>query len=108
MTYMATGGKGMTRDRLRTLRGFYQNLIEEDLVVEFDPNIPPGKPEGDPKSNRKKADGYKFGGFAYQKRVPEDGNLIIRVNEHTTLTPEGEVYLTLPDVLPLDTTESPQ
>jgi predicted transcriptional regulator len=39
--YVATGGVGMSEDKLRRLRAFYQKLREENLVVEYDPNIPP-------------------------------------------------------------------
>jgi len=75
--YWATGGKGMAEHKLRDLRGFYKRLHENDEVVEFDPEIPPQPGVSAP------------GGFAYRKREPEDGDLIIRVNEHTNLTEQG-------------------
>lgn len=85
--YMVTDGEGMQEWKLEHLRRFYLRLKAEDLVVEFDPAIPPG-------------DLDLFGGFAYRKRRPIDGKLIIRVNQHTRLTDEGKRLLVFPKVLP--------
>ncbi|RKT84325.1 hypothetical protein SAMN05421805_103252 [Saccharopolyspora antimicrobica] len=86
--YMATGGAGMSDDKLARLLGFYRFLEEGDLVIEFDPGIPP-------------AEGVSStGGFAYRSRKPSDGNLMIRVNEHTELTPEGVDLWVIPDKKP--------
>lgn len=75
--YMATGGKGMNDDKLSRLRNWYKKLREGNLVLEFDPNIPP-EPGVAP-----------YGGFAYRQRVKQDGDLLIRVNEYTELSEEG-------------------
>ncbi len=75
--YMATGGKGMNDDKLSRLRSWYQKLRDENVVVEFDPEIPP-IPGVSP-----------HGGFRYVKRRKSDGDLLLRKNEHTTLTEEG-------------------
>ena len=75
--FMATGGEGMEPWKLKRLRGFYTKLRRYDLVVEYDPVLPPMPGV----SNR--------GGFAYRHRCEDDGDLIIRVNDHTTMTPEG-------------------
>ncbi|WP_425298860.1 helix-turn-helix domain-containing protein [Nocardia cyriacigeorgica] len=82
--YMVTGGKGMSEDKLKRLRSWYTKLRHENVVLEFDPAIPPitGVSRG--------------GGFAYRPRLPEDGEMIIRVNEYTTLTPEGKNIWTFP------------
>ncbi|ASR84567.1 immunity repressor [Rhodococcus phage Alatin] len=86
--YMATGGVGMDKGELVRLRNFYQKLMEEDSVLEFDPNIP-GTP------------GFaKLGGFALRPREEEDGDLMIRVNEYTKLTEEGKRLWKIPPVLP--------
>jgi len=76
--YMATGGKGMSEDALKALRGFYRRLRDNNVVVEFDPRIPPI-----PRVSY-------VGGFNYVPRTDEDGDLIIRVNEYTNLTDEGK------------------
>lgn len=82
--YIATGGKGMTEDKLRRLRNFYRKLREQDLVLEFDPTIPPI-----PGVSNK-------GGFAYRPRRSADADLLIRVNEHTDLTAEGRLIWCFP------------
>lgn len=75
--YMLTNGKGMTEDRLKRLRSFYRRLRDEDLVVEYDPDIPP-EPGVSPQ-----------GGFAYRQRRKSDRGLLIRVNGHTNTTEQG-------------------
>lgn len=82
--FIATGGKGMSDATLTRLRNFYKKLRDEDLVLEFDPEIPP-----EPGLSNK-------GGFAYRPRRPEDGDLLIRVNEHTTLTEQGRMIWRFP------------
>lgn len=82
--YMATGGIGMSNDKLNRLKSFYKKLRDENLVVEFDPDIPPI--EG--VANK--------GGFAFRERTPEDGDLLIRVNEFTVLTNEGRMIWRFP------------
>jgi uncharacterized protein (DUF433 family) len=85
--YVATGGEGMSERKLYRLRLFYKRLERENLVVEFDPSIPPGK-------------GISEGGFAYRPRCDSDGDLIIRVNEHTNLTDEGRRLWKMPPIRP--------
>ena len=81
--YMATGGKGMKFDRVQRLQGFYKTM--QDHVLEFDPEIPPQP-------------GFaKHGGFALRPRTPQDGDLLIRVNKHTTLSDEGRMIWRLPE-----------
>lgn len=86
--YIATGGVGMSKDKLNRLRAFYNKLRDEDLVLEFDPDLPPI--EG--VSNK--------GGFAFRQRVPADEDLLIRVNEHTRLTEKGRLIWRFPPVEP--------
>lgn len=74
--YMVSGGRDMSRDKLYRLQGFYRKLEQENLVVEFHPDIPPTK-------------GNPMGGYAYRERKDSDGDLIIRVNELARLTPEN-------------------
>jgi len=85
--YMASGGEGMADWKLERLQSFYETLIEQDVVVEFDPAIPP--------------DTDTVGGFAYRPRRPSDRDLIIRVNRHTNLPEENEIYWRMPPRLPL-------
>ena len=86
--FMATNGKGMSERKLQRLLWFYQFLDRENVVVEFDPNIPPQEGVS------------SVGGFAYRPRKASDGNLIIRKNEYTTLTDEGEDLWRFPDEWP--------
>ena len=82
--YVATGGVGMSEDKLQRLRSFYRKLRENNLVVEFDPNIPP-------------IPGISYrGGWAYRGRLPEDGDLLIRINEFTNITDKGRNIWRLP------------
>ncbi|ASZ75505.1 transcriptional repressor [Mycobacterium phage Kimona] len=84
--YMATGGVGMDKVALGRLRGFYNKL--RDQVLEFDPNIPP-------------IPGVSSqGGWRYVPRTPEDGDLLIRVNEYTDLTDKGRMIWRFPPVEP--------
>lgn len=75
--WVAMQGKGMSKDKLQRLRTFYRKLRDGNLVLEFDPSIPPI-----PGVSNK-------GGWAFRGRVSADEDLLIRVNEHTRLTEEG-------------------
>ena len=86
--YVATGGVGMSQDKLKRLRSFYRKLREENLVLEFDPSLPPI--EG--VSNK--------GGFAFRKRRKSDGDLLIRVNKYTNLTEDGRAIWRFPVMEP--------
>lgn len=77
--FMATGGKKMNEDKLSRLKSWWRYLRDNDVVLEFDPAIPP------------QAGVSPRGGFAYRKRRKSDGELLIRVNKHTHLTEEGEM-----------------
>lgn len=82
--YIATGGRGMTEYKLERLRSWYQKLRDEDVVLEFDPDIPPTPGVA------------KTGGFAYRPRKRSDADLLIRVNDYTTLTLEGRMIWRFP------------
>jgi hypothetical protein len=82
--WVATGGVGMSDDKLTRLRAFYRKLRDDNLVVEYDPTIPPI-----PGVSNK-------GGWAYRQRTPTDEDLLIRVNEYTNLTEEGRGIWRLP------------
>ena len=83
--FMATGGAGMGFLKLSWLRGFYERL--RDVVVEFDPDLPP-------------SEDASLGGFAYRERLGSDGDLLIRVNEYTHLSDEGRKVWVMPEVMP--------
>jgi transposase len=83
--FAVTAGEGMKDDELDRLFKWHQKLRDENVVLEFDPNIPPV-----PGVSNK-------GGFAYRKRRKSDKGLIIRVNkDHTNLTKPGEDIWRLP------------
>src|ERR1700757_2562041 len=77
--YVATGGVGMSEDKLTRLRAFYRKLHDEHLVVEYDPTLPP-----EPGVSN-------AGGWAFRKRRKSDGDLLVRVNEYTELTEAGKM-----------------
>lgn len=86
--YVETGGKKMSEDKLKRLRGFYERLRAENAVVEFDPAIPPIPGVS------------SVGGWALRDRQPSDGDLLIRVNEYTNLTEDGRMIWRFPRKLP--------
>lgn len=69
---------GLTDKEISRLRSFYEKLKNEGLVVEFDPTIPPNPGVS------------AQGGFAYRKRETRDGDLLLRLNEHTYVEDEYE------------------
>ncbi|QAY08650.1 immunity repressor [Mycobacterium phage Rajelicia] len=79
--YIATRGKGMKEYKLKRLRSFYRMLRENNWVVEFDPDIPPIPGVS------------KRGGWAYRERQESDEDLLIRVNEYTTLSEIGRHHI---------------
>jgi hypothetical protein len=85
--YVAGGctGKGLGYLKLQRLHGFYERL--EGFVVEFDPDLPP-------------SEDASLGGFAYRPRLESDGDLLIRVNEHTHMSEEGLKVWRMPKVWP--------
>ncbi|MGE2734070.1 hypothetical protein [Mycolicibacterium vaccae] len=86
--YMATGGAGMSDDKLMRLRSFYRKLRSDDVVVEFDPSNPPEP-------------GVSLvGGFAYRPRTRGDGQLLIRVNAEIELSDEQKSIWRFPDIEP--------
>jgi len=86
--FVATGGVGMSADKLKRLRAFYKKLRDENVVLEYNPDIPP-----DPGVSNK-------GGFAYRLREPADEDLLIRVNKHTHITEEGRRIWRFPTMEP--------
>ncbi|WP_319431842.1 hypothetical protein [Mycobacterium sp. RTGN5] len=72
--FMTTGGVGMNEGKLQRLTAWWEMLRKENVVLEFDPSIPP-KPGLSP-----------HGGFAYRVRKIEDNDLLIRANEYTDLS----------------------
>jgi transcriptional regulator with XRE-family HTH domain len=82
--WVATQGIGMSEDKLKRLESWWSKLRDENLVVEYDPTLPPIAGV----SNK--------GGWAYRKRRASDGDLLIRVNEYTDLTEYGKRIWRLP------------
>lgn len=78
----------LSKPALDRLRGFYKRLIDNDEVVEYDPDIPPSEDN-------------VYGGWAYRPRIPADGDLIIRENQYTRpLYPADRVIWRIPKTLP--------
>lgn len=86
--YMATGGKNMSQYKLDRLRSWYRMLRDDNVVLEYDPRLPP-----EPGVSNK-------GGFAYRTSRQGDGELLIRVNDYTELTDEGRRIWRFPPVEP--------
>lgn len=84
--YVATGGVGMSTDKIKRLRSFYRNM--RSAVVEFDPDLPPS-----PGVANK-------GGWAFRQRTLVDENRLIRVNDHTVLTDDGDEIWRVPPIEP--------
>jgi hypothetical protein len=84
--FMITNGKGMRPEKLARLRSWWKKLHDENVVLEFDPDIP-STPGISPKA----------GGFRYVPREASDGDLVIRVNGHTNLTEEGKIIWGWPE-----------
>lgn len=66
--------RGMSDDKIKRLKSWWKFLRDNDVVLEFDPAIPP-TPGVAP--NR---------GFRYLSRSASDEEFLIRVAEHTNLT----------------------
>lgn len=81
--FVFTNGEGMPEESIERLRWFYKKLRTENVVLEYDPNIPPHE-------------GMAHGGFAYRPRIDEDGDLIIRDNRYTNITEDGRYIWTFP------------
>nr|AAP57959.1 temperature-sensitive repressor protein cIts [Mycobacterium phage L1cIts391] len=83
--YMRVGSfRTMSEDKKKRLLSWWKMLRDDDLVLEFDPSI-------------ELYEGMAGGGFRYVPRGIEDDDLLIRVNEHTNLTAEGELLWSWPD-----------
>lgn len=87
LKFAAGKSEDISEERWVLLQNFYKRLREGDLVVEYDPNIPP-------------SEGISTGGWAFRPRLESDDDLIIRVNEYTNLSDEGEFVWVLPPELP--------
>ena len=86
--FVVTGGETMSDYQLNRLGAFYRTLREANVVVEYNPQIPPQPGLA------------KNGGFALRPRRQVDGDLLIRVNEYTRLTDESRKIWRLPDIDP--------
>lgn len=87
--YMANGDfRSMSEEKVKRLKSWWRYLLDNNVVLEFDPDIPP-------------ITGVSpYGGFMYRQRHASDNGLLIRVNEHTNLTVEGERIWCWPSDLP--------
>ncbi|AOT27741.1 immunity repressor [Mycobacterium phage Jerm] len=84
--------RGFSEEKKRRLISWWRRLREQNVVLEFDPSIPPGP-------------GMAGGGFRYVPRETRDGDCLIRVNEHVrpevldedgTLNAKAELLWTWP------------
>jgi predicted transcriptional regulator len=83
LEYSETHGKGMSKEKLRKLKAFYERLTRFSTVVRYDPDIPP-------------LPGNRFGSFEYVPRVESDGDLIIRVDNNTKIPADNRMRWSLP------------
>lgn len=83
LEYRETGGKNMSAEKLRKLRGFYEKLTDFRVVVRYDPDIQP-------------CPGQKFGGFEYVPRTESDDALILRADNNTTLSADSREIWRIP------------
>lgn len=83
LEYADTQGQGMPEGELRRLRSLYDRLTNFSVVVRYDPSIPP-------------MPGRKYGGFEYAPREDRDGDLILRIDEHTQIPEEDRAKWSLP------------
>ncbi len=82
--WYATGGRGMSAEKLYRVECLHRRLRDSNAVLEYDPELP-SQP------------GFCIdGGFALRLRRFSDGGLMIRVNEHTVLTEQGREIWRLP------------
>jgi hypothetical protein len=77
--WVATGGNGLPEATLNRARELVQLLRKNNAVLEYDPTLPAVAGLSD------------RGGFALRDRTPADDDLLVRANEHTTLTVEGRM-----------------
>lgn len=87
LDYVVNGSEGMSEVNLERLRLFYNKLKDFDLVVEYSPLNPP-MPD------------TPTGGYAYLHREKNDGDLIIRINDYTIVTPKTLEIWRMPETLP--------
>lgn len=85
--YAVTGGTGMSDEKLRRLRWFYNKLQGEGLVVTWDIDNPPSQ-------------GIKYGGYKYEPRTDADGDYIVRFRDDVDLSEEKRIMWRFPPVLP--------
>ncbi|MBM7771951.1 hypothetical protein JOD54_002155 [Actinokineospora baliensis] len=83
LLFAVCGVDQLSDNQLDRLNSFHESLRDNRIVVEFDPAFP-AKP------------GLASGGWDYVRREPADADLVIRVNEHTTVTDEDRGLWRLP------------
>lgn len=83
LEYIETGGEGMSDYKLDKLRTWYQKLEDRDLVIEYDPDIPPDMH-------------LASGGWRYVPREDRDNGLILRRNKFTNVRDEDVSHWRLP------------
>jgi transcriptional regulator with XRE-family HTH domain len=86
--WFATGGKGLADIKLRRAQALIRKLMKNNAVLEYDPELSP-------------IEGVSVqGGFALRPRRRQDGDLMIRVNKHTTITEQGRLIWRMPVEVP--------
>lgn len=85
--YVALGEQKLSDSEKKRLRNWYEELQRLNVVLEYDPNIPPTLH-------------MSTGGWRYVPRASSDEGLIIRVNEHARMTDEAYEYLRFPETWP--------
>ncbi|AOT24994.1 immunity repressor [Mycobacterium phage Kalpine] len=84
--------RGFSEEKKKRLISFWRRMWDQNVVLEFDPSIPPGP-------------GMAGGGFRFVPREERDDDLLIRVNQHVrpevldedgTLNAQAELLWTWP------------
>lgn len=87
LEYIATGGRGMDAYQVERLRHWYDRLESRNLILEFDPTVPPSI-------------NVATGGWRYVQRKPKDNDLVLRINRYTRIPDADLDYFRFPPVRP--------
>ena len=83
LKWVVARGRGLSDGDKARLFNWYRELVDLNLVVEYDPEAPP-------------THGLSSGGWRYLQREESDNDLVIRVNDLSHMTDEAYEYFRLP------------
>lgn len=82
--FITLGSQRMSGEERDRLRNWYRSLKDLNLVLEYHPDVSPTL-------------SITTGGWRYVQREDRDGDLLIRVNDHTHMSDEAYEYFRFPD-----------